>query len=389
MLSNSDLHELTEFRRHLHRHPEVSGQEAWTAAQIRAALAALSPDQIVTGLGGHGVAAVFAGAEPGPTVLFRCELDALPIEELTGADWASEIPGRGHQCGHDGHMAMLMGLGRLIARNRPAKGRIVLMFQPAEEDGSGAALVIADPAFEELRPDWAFSLHNFPGLPMGSYAIQAGDANCASRGLKVVLTGHTSHASTPQFALSPALALARLIPAVMEMGPGGDVLDGNFRLVTMTHCKMGEEAFGITPGQAEIWMTLRTVRDEAMEDLLDAVMALAEAEAQVTGLQVAFSHHDVFNACVNHPEATAHIIAAAETCGVSRCDGQFPMRGSEDFGLFGSRAGAKSAMFRLGSGVDTPNLHNPDYQFPDEIIEPGVRLFHQVARDLLGWNEKP
>ncbi|RRH76587.1 amidohydrolase [Falsigemmobacter faecalis] len=384
MLSNSDIHELTEFRHHLHRHPEVSGEEAWTAEEIRKAMSALNPSQLLTGLGGHGVAAVFEGAEPGPTVLFRCELDALPIEELTGADFASEIPGKGHQCGHDGHMAILTGLGRLISRRPPAKGRIVLMYQPAEEDGSGAALVIADPAFAAIRPDWAFSLHNFPGTPLGTFAIEAGDANCASRGLKVVLTGHTSHASTPEFALSPALSLARLIPRVMEMGPGSNHLDGDFRLVTVTHAKMGEEAFGITPGRAELWMTLRCVRDEAMEDLLQAVIAAVEAEASATGLSAEFSHHDVFNACTNDPEATARIIAAAETAGVVRCDGQFPMRGSEDFGLFGSRAGAKSAMFRLGSGYETANLHNPDYMFPDAVIEPGVRLFHQVARDLLG-----
>lgn len=384
MLSNSDIHDLTEFRRHLHRHPEVSGQEEWTAGEIRKTLAALHPAQILTGLGGHGVAAVFEGAAPGPTVLFRCELDALPIEELTGSEFASEIPGKGHQCGHDGHMAILTGLGRLIARRPPARGRIVLMYQPAEEDGSGAALVIADPRFAALKPDWAFSLHNFPGLPMGAYAVQAGDANCASRGLKVVLSGHTSHASTPEYALSPALSLSRLIPQVMAMGPGGAQLDETFRLVTVTHAKMGEEAFGITPGRAELWMTLRTVRDAAMEDLLSAVTAAVEAECAATGLTAEFSHHDVFNACTNHPEATDRIIAAAEAAGVPRCEGQFPMRGSEDFGLFGSRAGAKSAMFRLGSGVETPNLHNPDYMFPDEIIAPGVRLFHQIARDLLG-----
>lgn len=384
MLTNTDIVELTAFRRHLHQHPEVSGQEEWTAAEVAGALRDLGTPQIVTGLGGHGVAAVWQGAEPGPTVLFRSEIDALPIEEQTGNPWSSQIPGKGHQCGHDGHTTILMGLARLIARRPPARGRVVLMFQPAEEDGSGAAAVLADPRFDALRPDWAFSLHNFPGFTHGSLSIEAGDANCASRGLRVVLQGHTSHASTPEHALSPALALSRLIPAVMAAGPGGPDLTPAFRLVTVTHARMGEPAFGITPGRAELWMTLRTVRDEAMAGLLAEVTGLIEAEAKATGLRVEFSHHDIFHACTNDPEATDILLRAAESVGILREYGHFPMRGSEDFGLFGSRGGAKSAMFRLGSGHETPKLHNPDYDFPDEIIEPGVRVFERVLRDMLG-----
>ena len=116
MLTNSDINELVAFRRHLHRRPELSGEEEWTAAEIAGALDRLHPDDLITGLGGHGVAAIFAGAEPGPTVLFRAELDALPIAETTGADWQSETEGKGHLCGHDGHMTMLLGFGRLLAR---------------------------------------------------------------------------------------------------------------------------------------------------------------------------------------------------------------------------------------------------------------------------------
>ena len=153
MLSAGDLADLTAFRQELHRFPEVSRQEQATAARIVQALAPLQPDQLVTGLGGHGVAAVFNGLAEGPTVLFRAELDALPITELSDAAYRSTIPGKGHLCGHDGHMTLLIGLGRLIARKRPARGRVVLMFQPAEEDGSGAAAVVADPGFAALRPD--------------------------------------------------------------------------------------------------------------------------------------------------------------------------------------------------------------------------------------------
>lgn len=383
MLSNADIVELTAWRRHLHRHPEVSGAEGWTAAEVARALQALGAPQVVTGLGGHGVAAVWSGAAPGPTVLFRCELDALPIAEASGADWASTIPGVGHQCGHDGHMAILMGLARLTARHPPARGRVVLLFQPAEETGAGAAAVLADPRFADLRPDWAFALHNFPGLPAGRMAIAAGPANCASRGLGVALTGHTSHASTPEKARSPAMALARLIPALMALGPGGD-LGPDFRLITVTHARLGEPAFGITPGQADLWLTLRTVADAAMVDLLAAARGLIATTAAADGLQVAFSDHDIFHACTNDLEATALIEAAAQAVGVPQVAGEFPMRGSEDFGLFGSRGGARAAMFRLGAGVGRPSLHNPDYDFPDDIIAPGVAIMARLLRDLLG-----
>ena len=147
MLTNSDITELVAFRRRLHRRPELSGEEEWTAAEIAGALDRLHADDLMTGLGGHGVAAIFAGAEPGPTVLFRAELDALPIAETTGADWQSETEGKGHLCGHDGHMTMLLGFGRLLARRPVRRGRVILMFQPAEEDGSGARAVVADPRY--------------------------------------------------------------------------------------------------------------------------------------------------------------------------------------------------------------------------------------------------
>ena len=139
-------------------------------------------------------------------MLFRAELDALPIEEASGADWSSEIPGKAHLCGHDGHMTMLLALARLLSRRRPQTGRCVLMFQPAEEDGSGARAVVADPKFGTIRPDWAFAIHNEPGLPFGYVGIRPGLINCASRGLAISLKGRTSHAAEPNW---PPLPLWR------------------------------------------------------------------------------------------------------------------------------------------------------------------------------------
>lgn len=381
-LGNRDIVELTELRRELHRAPEVSGEEKKTAARIVAELERLAPDRILTGLGGYGVAAVYDSGLPGPTVLFRCELDALPIQETGTPAHKSEVDGKGHLCGHDGHMSVLVGLGRWVSRNRPRKGRIVLLFQPAEEDGSGAAAVIADPEFDELSPDYAFAIHNFPGLPLGAGIIEAGVANCASRGMRIRLSGRTAHASQPETGISPAPALAELIPMLAAMGTGGNVSDPHFRLVTITHASMGAPAFGIAPGDCELWVTLRTQRDEAMDDLVRQAESAVQARASRYGLNAGISYHDIFAHCENDAEAVQILKTAARDAGIQEAQLELPMRASEDFGRFGHRA--KAAMLLLGAGEDCPALHNPDYDFPDDLIAIGVNLFSNVATRLTG-----
>jgi amidohydrolase len=382
-LTNSDLAELTDWRRALHRLPELSGCEVETAATVAATLAPLNPDRILTGLGGHGVAAIFDSNTPGPSVMIRAELDALPIPEVTDVPHRSARPGIGHLCGHDGHMAILMGLARLMSRRRPAQGRAILLFQPAEEDGSGAAAVIADPRWTEIAPDWAFSLHNFPGIPLGHALLATGPVNCASCGMRIHLSGKTSHASVPEAGLSPAPAIAALMPGLTALGSGGPVTEDGYRLVTVTHARLGEAAFGIAPGEGEVWATLRTVRDDHMAALWAAATDLATQVAAASGLTLAITRHDDFAASINHPAATDHLRAAHLAAGLPAFDAALPMRASEDFGRFGA-AGARAAMLYLGSGEAQPMLHNPDFDFPDALIDPGVRLFHRVVTDILG-----
>src|SRR5690606_41957221 len=156
----------------------------------------------------------------GLTLLFRAELDALPIAEISDVPHRSTIEGKGHMCGHDGHMAILAALGRLFGRQRPASGRVVLMFQPAEETGNGAAGVVADPRYAAIRPDYAFSLHNLPGVPLGHVRLRSGVVNCASRGIRILLDGRTAHASMPETGIAPTLAVARLLPALEKPSHG-------------------------------------------------------------------------------------------------------------------------------------------------------------------------
>lgn len=381
MLTNLDLMELTEFRRELHRYPELSGEEVETARKIVTALKPMSPTRILTGLGGHGVAAIFDSGKDGPTVLFRAELDGLPIEERNDIAWSSLTNGKSHVCGHDGHMTMLLALGRMISRQPVAQGRIVLMFQPAEEDGSGAKAVVADPAYQEIQADWAFAIHIEPGRPFGYVSTCAGLINCASLGLKIKLGGKTAHAADPADGISPAQAVAELIPALDALGQGGS-LDANFRLVTITHVKIGEPSFGVAPGEAEIFATLRTAGDEGMEHLETMARTLAVTAAEKFGLSVEFEVCDHFAASINDPDAYAVATKAMDAINVPYGDAGVPMRASEDFGVFGWRA--KAAMLCLGPGEDYAALHNPDYDFPDDLIPIGSAIFERIARDLLG-----
>lgn len=380
-LTNRDIEDLVVFRRDLHRFPEISNEEAETAKRVVAFLADTKADEVVTGLGGHGAAFVYDSGVAGPTVLFRAELDALPIAEISDIPHRSAIAGKGHMCGHDGHMAILAALGRLFGRQRPATGRVVLMFQPAEETGDGAAGVTADPRYGAIRPDFAFSLHNLPGTPLGHVRLKAGVVNCASRGMRIVLEGREAHSSMPESGLSPMRAISRLMPDIAALG-GGSFTSDDFAMATVTHANMGEPVFGVAPGRAEVRATLRTRLDARMADLCTAAEELAREAAAADGLTCSIDYHEIFVASLNDAEATAHLAAALDAEGISHDGEQLPMRASEDFGLFGH--GSRSAMLYLGAGVERPNLHNPDYDFPDDLIPIGARIFLRAARNLLG-----
>lgn len=380
-LTEQDLAELATWRRDLHRHPELSGAEVETARTVQAFVAATGADRIVAQVGGHGVLAIYEGHAAGPTVMLRAELDALPIHESSAIAHRSTVPGKAHLCGHDGHMAILAGVARGLGRQRPARGRAVLLFQPAEEDGSGAAAVLADAKFDQIRPDYVFSLHNLPGIPLGQVALAEGLVNCASRGMQIKLYGRTTHASTPEQGVSPQQALIRLMNEVAALGRGGE-MDREFSLVTVTHARLGEPAFGISPGYAELWLTLRTLADSRMQSLCSQAENLVHGIAESQQLKVEIGYHDVFSHCMNAPEAVAHLMVALDAEQVRYSGQGLPMRASEDFGRFAHHS--KSAMLFLGAGEAHAGLHDPDYDFPDELLEVGARVFMRTLRDLLG-----
>ncbi len=380
-LSPAELDALIALRRDLHRRPELSNEEIETAANVAEHLSALSPDHLITGLGGQGVAAVFEGRDPGETVLLRCELDGLPIQEDSAAPHRSEVDGKGHLCGHDGHMAILCAVAHRLAARRPNSGRAVLLFQPAEETGDGARAVLADEKFINIQPDLAFSLHNFPGVEMGHVRIKQGAFACASRGARIRFTGRTAHSSQPETGVTPQNALCDFIRDASDLSRGA-IGDEGFRLTTICHARLGDPSFGVLPGHAEVMVTLRSSGDAGVAALAEQCEALAARLAERDGLAVDFNYSEDFAATENDPEAVEIVTRALRDLGTPRTLMNAPMRWSEDFGLFAGAA--KSAMFGIGSGVTQPALHNPDFDFPDALIRPASDIFLRILQNRLG-----
>lgn len=375
------LEAVKTLRRELHQHPEISGDEAWTASRIVEWLKDCRPTQLVQKLGGHGVAAIFDSGSDGPTVMFRCELDALPIYETGIPQWRSTIEGKAHLCGHDGHMAIMAGLAKRIGEKPPTSGKIIILFQPAEETGAGARAVIADPKFTALNPNYAFALHNLPGMALHNVGVKSGPFNHASEGLTISLSGYTSHACHPEQGLSPAVAMTELVTALPNL-PSELGLEDGTALVTLVHARLGTEDFGISPGDAKIMATIRAISDKTKEALMNRAKEMASDVAKAHGLKNEMATADRFSACTNNPEATEIIRKAFIQTDAKAQELDAPYRWSEDFGEFSAHT--KSAFFVLGSGEDCPKLHNPNYDFPDEISETGIEIFHSIARDLCG-----
>ncbi|MFH2052836.1 MAG: amidohydrolase [bacterium] len=373
--------DLADLRRRLHALAEVSGREETTAAFVAEALASLQPDELLTGLGGHGVAAVFSGPGSGPTVMLRAELDALPIPETLDIDHASFSPGVAHKCGHDGHMAILLGTAERLAARPPACGRCVLVFQPAEETGQGAAALLADPRFGALKPDWIFALHNLPGHPEGAILLKEGAFAAGSAGVTIRLTGRTSHAAYPEQGRSPDRAVARLILDLINL-PDRRRDSGRLALVTIVHTRIGERSFGITPGEAEVLATVRSDDDEVMAELMEGAKLAASAAAADHGLACTVSFSEEFPVTWNDPAAVRIVARAAGDLGLPVIEPrESPFRWSEDFGHLAALG--RGAMIGLGAGEEHPVLHAPDFDFNDALLPVGVGLLEEIILELM------
>ena len=379
-VSGELLESLATLRRTLHRHAELSGQERGTATLVREFIRHHAPGaETVTDLGGSGLAFCYPGRAAGPTVMFRAELDALPISETSALPHHSRTAGVAHKCGHDGHMAIIAGLGVLLHRQPPRRGRVVLLFQPAEETGAGALQIINDSKFARLAPDLIFALHNVPGHRAGDILVKEGTMTCASVGMLIGLTGRSAHASHPEQGLSPAAAMCeimRRLPLVPE-----SIAAQGFGLVTLVHARLGEEAVGTAPGEGRILATLRAETNADLERLQERAVETARACARAERLEWTVAWKEYFAAGINDPGAVDAVTVAAAQSGLKVERLTQPFRWSEDFGRFSSKI--PGAMFALGAGEQSAPLHSPGYDFPEKLIAPGLKVFWNIVDRLL------
>ncbi len=371
---------LTKFRRYIHSNPDLSGKEGPTAERILSAVKDFPPGRIIQKVGGEGLMLVYEGKEPGPNIMFRCELDALPIQEKNNIPHVSGRKGVAHLCGHDGHMTILLGLAQKLYNNKKRKGKTILLFQPEEETGQGAEKVVNDPQFNNQAPDYAFAIHNLPGFPLHSVILSPEGFASASQGMVIRLHGKTSHAGEPDKGINPSMAVSEIIRELQTMSMQGQLFK-DFVLITIIHVLVGEIAFGTSPGEAVVRATLRSYRDDDMRMLTSRAEQFVEQIAKQYNLQFDISYTEVFPATKNHPRMVKIVEQSAEKLDLEILELTEPMRWSEDFGHFTNLL--PGALIGLGSGNDQPDLHNPDFDFPDELIGTGADLFYEIYLNII------
>ena len=377
--SNQYIDSLVRLRKELHKHPEVSGTEIQTAKRVISFLENYPPDELIAGIGTTGIIAIYKGPKTGKTVLFRCELDALPIEESNTYEHRSVINGVSHKCGHDGHMAILCGLAAELHHKKPESGTVILLFQPAEEDGSGAQKVLLDHKFTLLQPDYVFALHNLPGFPIHQIVVKNETFTCAVNSIIIKLKGKTAHAGEPEKGINPALAIAIIINQ-FNANIQTDNTKENYCLITPIYAKIGSKAYGVAAGAGEIHFTVRSDSNLQMRKIELTLENLAKSIAKAHHLKCKTRWTQSFQANENDKTAVAIIRKAAIVTDFTLFEKEKPFTWGEDFGLFTQHY--PGAMFGIGAGINTPALHNPDYDFPDEIIATGVAIFHEISKQI-------
>jgi amidohydrolase len=367
-------------RKELHKYPELSGQETETAKRIKKFIENHHSTKIIENIGGNGLAVIYEFSDSGPVIVIRCELDALPIEEVNDFEHRSLNNGIAHKCGHDGHMAIVAGLVFWIKEQDFKTGKVILLFQPAEETGTGAPDVLNDDRFVELHPDYIFALHNIPREPLHSIVIRNGNFSSTVQSVSIHLEGKESHSAEPELGVNPALCIAELIQKLDTLNTN-DPADEDFRLCVPIYSSMGVKSYGISAGFGEIHYTLRTKNNVKMEGLKQDVESIVEEVCTKYKLPYTLRWFDFFPAVVNDGFCNQIIIETAKTCNYDIIEKNTPFKFGEDFGWFSEKY--QAAMFGIGSGIDSPALHQADYDFPDEIIETGMNMFKGIIERIL------
>jgi len=370
--------ELETWRHQLHRRPEIAYQERWTSDYIAEKLAGFGLD-VVRGLGKTGVVATLRGGD-GPMIGLRADIDALAMEERNEVDYRSEHEGRMHGCGHDGHIAMLLGAARYLAETGGLPGTVAFIFQPAEENEAGAEAMIRDGLFERFPVAAVYGLHNWPGMEEGVIATRVGPQLAAFDVFEITLGGQGAHAATPHLGNDVVVGAASLTMQLQTIVSRAiNPLDGAVVSATQIHAG---DAFNVIPAEAVLRGCVRHFSTTVQDAIEERMRTLCQGVATGFGLHVDIDYQRRYPVTANSAAETAVALkAAADVVGQGRVAADVaPTMGSEDFGFM---LGVKPGCYVwLGAGDAGPggNLHSPTYDFNDNLLEIGAAYWVSVAR---------
>ncbi|MDO8328309.1 MAG: M20 aminoacylase family protein [Cypionkella sp.] len=368
--------EMKGWRRHLHANPELSFDCFNTAAYIVDRLKEIGVDEIHPGIAKTGIVAIINGQGDGPTIGLRADMDALPIQEITGADYASTIPGKMHACGHDGHVPMLLGAAKYLAETRRFKGRVALLFQPAEEDGAGGMVMVNEGVMDRFKVDQVYGIHNAPNVPFGHFLTTPGALMASVDTAYVHITGRGGHGATPHECVDPIVALVGMISAIQTIIPRNIyALDEAVLSVTMVN---SGTASNIIPEEAMFAATIRCFKPEVRALLKKRFHEIVEGHAAAYGVQARIDYDWGYPATINHPDQAAFASeVAAEIVGEDAVDGNSVREmGSEDFSYM--LEARKGAYLFMGTGPGA-GLHHAAYDFNDEAAPIGASFFARLV----------
>lgn len=372
------LEELIKFRKKLHQYPELSLQEKNTKKRIIRQLRDMGLENIIE-IASTGVLVDFNSGKPGKTIMLRADIDALPIQEVNDMEHRSVYEGVSHKCGHDGHTTIMLGVANELSKNPIRNGRVLLLFQPAEENGEGAKAILADEEFD-IVPDMVFAFHNLPGYPLHQIVSRRGAFTAAAKSIIIRLSGKTSHAAEPELGRNPAIAIAEIISMMEKMGEKDHNKD-EFALATPVYIQMGEKSYGVSAGHGEVHYTLRSWKNDTMQELADRIVKEVGLIARRYELGLDIGWTEEFFSNQNSDHAVDIIEKAAQANHFDVNHRARPFKWGEDFGLFTDKF--TGAMFGIGAGVNCPALHHPDYDFSDEIIPTGIKMFTSIIDETL------
>ena len=369
-------HDMKMWRRHLHERPELQFDCHETAAFVVERLREFGVNEIHEGIAESGVVAIINGQGEGATIGLRADMDALPMEEITGLDYASGVDGKMHACGHDGHATMLLGAARYLAETRNFTGRVALIFQPAEEGGGGADIMVKEGILDRYGIGEVYALHNAPGTPVGQFHTIGGPILAAADEFDIHITGKGGHGAYPHDCIDPIAAAVSIVQAIQTISSRNH--DGRKDLVVSVTQIHSGTTDNVIPDTAFINGTVRTFDKDVQTMVVERMQAIVDGHAASFGVTAALDFKFGYPATINDPAKAAFAAGVArEIAGDDGVDDNFPAdMGAEDFAyMLEQRPGA---YLYVGNG-DTAGLHHPAYDFDDETASAGASFFARLV----------